>query len=68
MGLGFATLVTLLGVTLALAPLGLPEESTGLGWLLVALGLLGMVAAIALHVRRHGREHAPAAPPRRGAS
>lgn len=68
MGLGFATLVTLLGAVLALAPLGLPGESAGLGWLLVAVGLLGALTAIALHVRRHGRVHAPASPPQRRTS
>lgn len=68
MGLGFATLATLLGALLALAPLGLPERSTGLGWLLLAAGLIGVLATIGLHVRRHGRDHTPAAPPQRGTS
>lgn len=68
MGLGFATLATLLGAFLVLVPLDLPETSTGLGWLLLAAGLIGVLASIALHVRRHGRVHTPAAPPRRGTS
>lgn len=68
MGLGFATLTTLLGALLALAPLGLPDESTSLGWLLLAAGLVGAAAAVALHLRRHSRGHTPTAPPRRGAA
>lgn len=65
MGLGFATLAILLGALLELSPLGLPDETVGFGWLLLAGGLLGAVLSIALHVRRHTRDHLPAAPPRR---
>lgn len=68
MGLGFATLLAVLGALLALVPLGLPDAYVGIGWMLAAGGLFGMVAAVALHLHRHSLDRPRVAPPRRTSS